>query len=89
MKRVDVKQLEPGMVELMDVREIAKTDITPNGVRHLAVMDDSDMEILGDFKLAIVASQDLAFGMARMFEALTGDSPPNVSVFRDMDSAKT
>ena len=81
-------KLEPGMMELQDVRGITKVDVTSKGIQHLAVLSDSEKKILGDFKLAIVVSKSLAFGMARVFEAYAGDSLPHVSVFRDMDSAK-
>jgi hypothetical protein len=41
----------------------------------------------GTSRNAVVASSDLQFGLARMYEALTSDMPVNLSVFRDMDEA--
>jgi hypothetical protein len=38
---------------------------------------------------AIVASTDLQFGLARMYEALTSELPVNVMVFREMDAARS
>ena len=81
--------LKPGMVELMNLQGITKAEVTPDGIKRLAVLDDSDKEALGDFKLAIVVSQDLMFGMARIFEALTTEGPPSVFVSKDVDSAKS
>ena len=42
----------------------------------------------GTSRNAVVASSDLHFGLARMYEALTSDLPVNLSVFRDMDEAR-
>ena len=38
--------------------------------------------------IAVVAKHDVAFGMARMFEQLSGDARPGMRVFRDEREAK-
>ena len=42
----------------------------------------------GTSRNAVVASSDLQFGLARMYEALISEIPANLSVFRDMDEAR-
>lgn len=42
----------------------------------------------GTSRNAVVASNDLQFGLARMYEALISEIPANLSVFRDMDEAR-
>ena len=37
----------------------------------------------GSTKLALVASSDLAFGLSRMYEALSTDLPQSIRVFKD------
>jgi hypothetical protein len=39
-------------------------------------------------KIAIVAAEDLSFGLARMFEFLAGDQPVETRVFRDSEHAR-
>jgi hypothetical protein len=38
-------------------------------------------------KVAIAAPQDLAYGLARMYEAYTGELPTELKVFRSKDEA--
>jgi len=78
-----------GMVELSDVRGIDRLDVTPHGIRQFVAQDAKDQRRLQDYKLAIVASEDVVYGMARMYQALTGDYVPHVAVFRDPAEAAT
>lgn len=76
-----------GMVELSDVRAVDRLEVTAEGVMELALLDHADRDRLGDFKLAIVVSQDVVFGMGRMYQTRTSENPLNVNIFRDMQSA--
>lgn len=42
----------------------------------------------GDSKLAIVASDDIHFGLSRMYEMMTDEMPQGVHVFRSMADAE-
>jgi hypothetical protein len=77
----------PGMRELSDVRGVERLDVTTAGVRQMAAWDAAADPAIGQYRLAIVASRDHVFGMARMYEMLTDQSVPGVSVFRDIDEA--
>jgi hypothetical protein len=77
-----------GMVEVSDVREVTQLDVTPEGVRSFVHQDQLDAERLRDYKLAIVVSRDVVFGMARMYQTLTEENVPNVGVFRNLEEAK-
>ena len=79
---------KPGMVELSDVRGVERLEVTPEGIRGFVTQDKADADRLRGFKLAIVASQDVVFGMARMYQMLTAENPLNVNVFRDMEKAR-
>ena len=79
---------EAGMVELSDIRGVDQLAVTSEGVRRFVEQDRLDADRLGTYKLAIVAHQDVVFGMARMYETLTGENRPAVAVFRNMGEAK-
>ena len=79
---------KPGLVGLSDIREIAELAVTTEGIRSLVKQDALDAERLKGFKLAIVASDDVVFGMARMYQTMTQDNVFNVRIFRDLDEAK-
>lgn len=82
------QQFRPGMVELSDVRGVERLDVTAEGVRQFVAQDAQDSDRLSGYRLAIVASQDLVFGMARMYEILTEKNALRVRIFRDMDEAR-
>lgn len=88
-KLLEDPAFKPGMRELSDVRGVEKLEVTPEGVWRLAAQDSIDSSRLGEYRLAIVASTDIVFGTARMYEALTDLNIPGVMVFRDMEEARS
>jgi len=76
-----------GLAELSDVRNIDRLDVTPDGIRRFA-QQDAAAAGLGDYRLAIVASEPVVFGMARMYQAHTADALSNVMVFRTVSEAR-
>jgi hypothetical protein len=85
---LDQEERERGLdlPELVDARG-AKTDVTPEQVRHLAQRLMRLMRTIPLGPTAIVASDDTLFGMARMYSILVEHDGISVDVFRDVDSA--
>ena len=77
-----------GMGELSDIRNIDRLAVTPAGVRAMVQQDKDHQDHVASHKLALVISEDVAFGMARMYQMLTESTMENVGVFRDLDEAK-
>ena len=77
-----------GMVELSDVRNISRLSVTTEGIGRFVMQDAQDAELFKDYKLAIVVSRDLVFGMGRMYEMMTSENIPNVRIFREMSQAR-
>ena len=70
-----------------DIRE-AEISVTPEEVYGLAVAVSEAFHGSQEVKVALVVSQDLHYGMSRMYQQiLNGESPHSVGVFRDMDDA--
>jgi len=82
-------KFRPGMVELSDIRAITKLAVTNAGIAQFVSQDASDKAALEGHKLAIVVSDDLAFGMARMYEMMTSMNIPGVRIFRDINEARS
>jgi hypothetical protein len=82
-------RFKSGIVELSDVRAIEKINVNGGDVRQFAEIDRTYEDRLKNYKLAIVASGDLVFGLARMYEMQTESHNPGVMVFRDVEKAKT
>lgn len=81
-------KFKPGFVELSDVRFISDLEISASGLERFVAQDDSDSERLKDFKLAIVVSGALEFGMGTMYELMSRENNRNVRIFRDLRLAK-
>jgi len=75
-----------GQPELVDART-ATTNLTADQIRRLAqrAADTASRIPLGP--TAIVTTNDVVFGMARMYSAFAERARARVEVFRDMDAA--
>ena len=75
---------KPGAHELVDVREADLVNVSSRGLKTLAgVMGEYLVGFEGEFKTAVLTSGDLTFGLGRVYEAYSAESPETVQVFRD------
>jgi hypothetical protein len=75
-----------GLPELFDARE-ATTNVTAQQVRTLVQRAADTLRRIPLGPTAIVATDDVVFGMARMYAILTEQVGGRVEVFRDVESA--
>jgi len=75
---------EVGMHQLSDVRGIERLDVSAEGVRLFVAHDARHSERFTSHRMAIVASEAVVFGMARMYQTMSG---VNVGVFRTIEEA--
>lgn len=73
--------------QLVDVRSAGLKALSAEAVRSLADRAEELDPVLGFGKVAVVVSQDLHYGLARMYQAMSEGSAREVEVFRDPDSA--
>jgi hypothetical protein len=87
-QHLDAEERDRGLElpELFDARG-ATTNLTAEQVRTLVYRAASTLRRIPLGPTAIVATDDLVFGMARMYAILTEDSGARVEVFRDVESA--
>jgi hypothetical protein len=75
---------DPSFSQLMDYTHVVKFEITAEDVRALA----QQSVFSPDSRRAMLVRGDLAFGLARMFEALREDfGEQGIRVFRNLDDA--
>lgn len=79
---------KPGFIELSDVRSVSDLAISADALERFVAQDDSDAERLKDYKLAIVVSGALEFGMGAMYEMMSRANNRDVRIFRDLGLAK-
>jgi hypothetical protein len=81
--------IEPGTVQLSDVRGVERLEVTPAGIRAMVRHDTANAGRLPGHRLALVANADLVFGMARMYQQTGSHDDGGVGVFRTMEEAET
>jgi hypothetical protein len=83
-------EFHPGDDVLWDFRETTISDVSADALRDVVSFIERRLERRGaDYKVALAASTDLEFGLARMYEAFADRMPFRVMVFRDLDKAIT
>ena len=75
-----------GLAEVMDARG-ATTDLTSAQVRSLVTLTEALARKARFGALALVTDNDVAFGMARMYQILTDVLPVEIGVFRELGDA--
>jgi hypothetical protein len=79
---------DASMKELTDLRAVTELDVTTQGIAAMASYDHDNPNTEGRHRLALVASESLVFGMARMYQMTTVESDSRVGVFRTMEDAR-
>jgi hypothetical protein len=76
-------RFQPSFAQLSDLREVTEVAVTGAGVREAAAASPFGV----GSRRALVASSDLIFGMARMYEVLRENAAEELMVFRDVPAA--
>ena len=80
-------RIEPGPRILADFREVEVTQ-TGAGVRGVAATAKRFNDFMTGSRVAVVATQEASFGLARMYTSLVEGLDIEVRVFRDYDEAR-
>lgn len=82
------RRWSPGFNEVTDLRRADLSAVTSDGLRSVqALVSESTTGFTGAFRTAVLAPTDLTFGLSRMYELMSADSPESVRVCRDIDDA--
>ncbi len=76
-------RFDPSYSHLVDMRRVTRLPVAAAGVRRLA----GATTFAAGSRQALVASSDLVFGLARMYEGLAGALAQHVAVFRSLADA--
>jgi hypothetical protein len=76
-------EFDPTFRQLLDMREVEELAATAEGIRQLA----RGNPFVSGSRRAGVASRDVVFGMARMFEMMREQRGDEFRMFRSMDEA--
>lgn len=83
------KEWDPSMNELAIASEARSSSISYDSLRSLLALKNRYYREnnVTHVKIAIYAPDDLAFGIARMYDVITDESPEEVRPFRDVREA--
>ena len=88
MQLFENEQYKPGFHEIADMRNAQMVGVTSEGMYRLASMAKDHLAgNCESFKTAVIAPEDLAFGLSRIYAAFGYKSPENVMVFKEPDKA--
>jgi hypothetical protein len=77
-----------GMKGIVDLRDVTdQVRVSAGGVRRLSEFNRSFPEELNHARMAIVASEDLAYGLSRMLQAYSEGLGGDYAIFREMTEA--
>lgn len=82
-------RIRPGHRELADLSRATSTEVSFESLAD-AVKMERDANCFRDARLAIVAPQDIQYGMSRMYLTLADKTPrAEVELFRDVEQARS
>jgi len=86
---VESAEIPAGHDELIDLRGMeAGGQITTPGLRRVAALFARVDRTPDQTRVAFVASSDVGYGLARMYQAFRSESPLDLRVFRSMREAR-
>ncbi len=69
--------------QLIDLRDVSDVQITASCIREMVRLNP----FWAGARRAVVVTNDVVFGMARMYQILSDESPDELQIFREMDDA--
>lgn len=79
----------PGMAAVWDLRDCDVLGLSRGAMRRVAGYTSAHAARLGEARMALVATSDAAFGVARMYEILALGGRLEYRCFRDVDEARS
>jgi len=78
----------PGLDEVVDLSHADMTAVSADGMQRLAALTMSHTKSKCEsFRTALIAPDDLIFGLSRLYEGVSEESPEQVMVFRNLSQA--
>jgi hypothetical protein len=86
LKDPDFKE---GMDVLWDFREVKSGNSEAEDIREIVSFIRTNQEKRGrNYRVALVVSRDIDFGLARMYEAYSQELPFDIQIFKDIKDAE-
>ena len=73
---------------IVDTRELEELNVTGETIRQMTDLAKASEDAFAGSRWAFVASKDVVFGMARMYQSIRDGAPYEIHVFREMGPAR-
>jgi len=80
-------RFEAGFSQLCDFRDVTEARLGESEIREFVAVEQGRLDLLSGARIALVAPEAFAFGLARMWEILADRMPFETHVFRSLDEA--
>jgi len=81
-------QYQAGMDALWHFHDIKKMNLSSEELMFVAEFATKNIDTSGKhYRLALVAEEDLAYGLSRVYEAWSSERPVTINNFRELDDA--
>lgn len=80
--------LPHGRRELIDLRGLSRSDVSSRALHEMAEAFRAEDRDTPGSRVAIVAFEDWAFGLSRMYQTFRDGSPVELRVFRELGAAR-
>lgn len=85
---VEDPELHAGMDEVLDLRGVTKVELSSDALRRIIAFEKHHLGPFRSARIAIVAPEDVQYGIGRMYQTLTEDTGTAVEVFRALRMAE-
>ncbi|MFZ1983990.1 MAG: hypothetical protein WAU91_06230 [Desulfatitalea sp.] len=87
--RPTLPDFKPGMRVLWDLSQANASRISTDEIRRIAHLNKSHVKKTGvGYKIAFVAPRDIEYGLARMYQMFSAETPVENRVFRTIEEAQ-
>jgi hypothetical protein len=78
---------QENMNTIWDIREADASSFDPQDVIRLARYFETQITNRAEYRVAIIASRDLTYGLSRMYQVATADLPAKIGIFINHEDA--
>jgi hypothetical protein len=73
---------------IWDLRDADASEIDRQDVIRLARYFETQLKNRAEFKVAVIVSRDVEFGLSRMYQVAAADLPAKIGIFINLEDAK-
>jgi len=82
------QNFQEGMVTIWDLRKADAAKLDSQDVIRLARYFETQIKNRAEYRVAVIVSRDLEYGLSRMYQVAVADLPAKIGIFINLEDAK-